>query len=65
MTEVTNHAQVLYGILISDKEGSHHDDERGERRPERHHVESRKRHVLRADLNRQEIVAERGEWRVG
>ena len=41
-----------------DEERGEHDHERDERGPERKHVQDRERHVLRADLDRQEVIAE-------
>ena len=57
--------QPASGAPPCDEERRQHDDEREERGPERQHVEDRKRHVLGADLERQEVVAEaalRARW---
>ncbi len=50
---------------IRNEERKNEDDEGGQRGPEGHHVEARKRHILRADLDGEKIVPEAGEGRVG
>ena len=43
------------------------DDQNAERdkgNPERHHVEAGEGHIFRANLNRQKIISERGEWSI-
>ncbi len=48
-----------------DEESRDHYHESQEGRPERKHVKDRKSHVRRADLNRQEVIAEAALWRGG
>ena len=50
---------------IGNKKCQNEDEEADERGPERHHVEPRKRHVFRADLNRQKIIAKASKRGVG
>ena len=40
------------------KERCNNRDERDERGPERKHIQDRKRHIWRANLNRQKIISE-------
>ena len=50
---------------VGDEKCSHHEEEGDKGGPEGHHVETREGHVLRADLDGQEIISEGGEGRVG
>src|SRR5258706_5177844 len=50
---------------VWNEEREYEDNKSGRGGPEGHHVETRKGHVFGADLDRQEVVAEPGEGRVG
>ena len=47
-----------------DKECRDQHEESDERGPERHHVEARKRHILRAYLNGKKVISKSSEWRI-